>query len=153
MSSTIVTTARRPPHFSSRAVTDGRYKLIWNLTPENMYGIAAVSGIDFGKHNRGSDVPKVYGSWLDSMKTDTHAAALVKRYRFRPEFQLFDLTADRWEMNNLATNPEFGPTVRELKSDITAWMKQQGDDGHLTGEGIRYADTEFYEQDGVGSKN
>ena len=46
------------PHFSSRAVTDGQYKLIWNLTPENMYGVAAISGIDFGKHNKGSGLLK-----------------------------------------------------------------------------------------------
>ena len=95
---------KKGPHFSSRAVTDGQYKLIWNLTPKNMYGIAAVSGIDFGKHNKGSDVPKIYGSWLDSMKEGgAHAAKMIKRYRLRPEYQLFDLNKDRWEMNNVAS--------------------------------------------------
>ena len=134
------------PHFSSRAVTDGQYKLIWNLTPENMYGVAAISGIDFGKHNRGSDVPKVYGSWLDSMQEgDAHAAEMIKRYRVRPEYQLFDLNKDRWEMNNLADNPEHQPRLHQLKAGISAWMKQQGDDGHLTGVGIKYAETEFAE--------
>jgi uncharacterized sulfatase len=134
------------PHFSSRAVTDGQYKLIWNLTPENMYGVAAISGIDFGKHNRGSDVPKVYGSWLDSMEQgDAHAAEMIKRYRVRPEYQLFDLNKDRWEMNNLADNPEQQPRLQQLKAGISAWMTQQGDDGHLTGAGIKYAETEFAE--------
>jgi len=134
------------PHFSSRAVTDGQYKLIWNLTPENMYGVAAISGIDFGKHNRGSDVPKVYGSWLDSMEQgDAHAAQMIKRYRVRPEYQLFDLNKDRWEMNNLADNPEQQPRLQLLKAGISAWMTQQGDDGHLTGAGIKYAETEFAE--------
>ena len=134
------------PHFSSRAVTDGQYKLIWNLTPENMYGVAAISGIDFGKHNRGSDVPKVYGSWLDSMQEgDAHAAEMIKRYRVRPEYQLFDLNKDRWEMNNLADNPEHQPRLHQLKAGISAWMKRQGDDGHLTGVGIKYAETEFAE--------
>ena len=132
------------PHFSSRAVTDGRYKLIWNLTPENMYGVAAISGIDFGKHNRGSDVPKVYGSWLDSIEQgDAHAEKLIKRYRLRPEYQLFDLNKDRWEMNNLGDNPEQQFKLQELKAKISDWMKQQGDDGHLTGEGIKFAETEF----------
>jgi len=134
------------PHFSSRAVTDGQYKLIWNLTPENMYGVAAISGIDFGKHNRGSDVPKIYGSWLDSMQEgDAHAAEMIKRYRVRPEYQLFDLNKDRWEMNNLADNPEHQPRLQQLKAGISAWMKQQGDDGHLTGVGIKYTETEFAE--------
>ena len=135
---------KKGPHYSSRAVTDGQYKLIWNLTPENMYGIAAVSGIDFGKHNRGSDVPKIYGSWLDSMKEgDAHAAKMIKRYRLRPEYELFDLNKDRWEMNNLAGNPELQSKLEQLKASISAWMKQQGDDGHLTGEGIKYAETGF----------
>ena len=111
------------PHFSSRAVTDGQYKLIWNLTPENMYGVAAISGIDFGKHNRGSDVPKVYGSWLDSMQEgDAHAAEMIKRYRVRPEYQLFDLNKDRWEMNNLADNPEHQPRLLLAGGYCVPWM-------------------------------
>jgi arylsulfatase A-like enzyme len=57
--------------------------------------------------------------------------------------QLFDLNADRWEMNNLAKNPEYQSKVQALKAAITAWMKQQGDDGHLKGEGIKYAETAF----------
>jgi hypothetical protein len=46
-------------------------------------------------------------------------------------------------MNNLAENPELKAKLEQLKASISAWMKQQGDDGHLTGEGIKYAETEF----------
>lgn len=74
---------------------------------------------------------------------DKHAESMINRYRLRPEFQLFDLNNDRWEMNNLAEQPEQQAKLNELKAKITAWMKQQGDDGHLTGKGIKYAETEF----------
>jgi hypothetical protein len=33
--------------------------------------------------------------------------------------------------------------LNELKAGISAWMKQQGDDGHLIGEGIKNTKTEF----------
>jgi len=52
---------------------------------------------------------------------------------------------DRWEMNNLADSPEYHSMVRESKTAITAWMKQQGDDGYLEGRGTEYSDTAFAE--------
>ena len=118
--------------FSSRAVTDGRYKLMWNLTPDNLFAVRVINGFDYGYEDTrdpNRHVRMIYRSWLEKAITDPDAETLVQRYRKHPEFQLFDLDADPWEMNNLANNPEYTPQLQKLKAEISAWMKQQGDDG------------------------
>jgi len=37
-------------------------------------------------------------------------------------FELYDLTADPGEMNNLSGNKEFAPIERELKLALQEWM-------------------------------
>ncbi len=133
----------KDPHISLRAATDGRYKLIWNLTPGNMYATKNINGLDYGDVNRGSSATKIYGSWLEAAKSDPQVNALLRRIRYYPEIQLFDLQNDPWELNDLGNNPEHQSKIHELKTAINDWMKQQGDDGHLKGQGIRYADMPF----------
>ena len=123
------------PSFSSRAVTDGRFKLLWNLTPDSLYAVRVINGFDYGYEDTkdpNRHVRMIYKSWLEKAKTDSDAENMVQRYRKHPEFQLFDLEADPWEMNNLAYNPEYAPKLNELKASISRWMKQQGDSGSKT---------------------
>jgi uncharacterized sulfatase len=75
------------------------------------------------------DVRMMYLSWLEKAKGDPAAEQMVQRFRKQPEFQLFDLDADPWELNNLADNPEYAPQLQQLKASISGWMEQQGDKG------------------------
>ncbi|MDA3923213.1 MAG: sulfatase [Kiritimatiellae bacterium] len=121
------------PPFSSRAVTDGRFKLMWNLTPDNLFAVRVINGFDYGyedKKDPNRHVRMMYLSWLKKAKNgDAAAAEAVQRFRKHPEFQLFDLSKDIWERNNLADNPEYASKLEELKASITEWMKHQGDKG------------------------
>lgn len=119
--------ANEGSEFASRAATDGRYKLIWNLTPGNLYAIRTINGFDYGYVDKFEDrhVRKMYLSWLADAGYDRTANNLVQRFRKRPEFQLFDLNKDPAEMNNLADKPEYNPNVEELKLAIQHWMLEQ----------------------------
>jgi len=119
------------PKFASRAVTDGRFKLIWTLTPESLYAVRTINGFDYGYKDKMEDrhVRKMYLSWLEASEEEPKAEALVQRFRKRPEFQLFDLDEDPEEMNNLATNPEYASKIEQLRKEIEAWMAEQGDRG------------------------
>ena len=66
------------PHFSTRAVTDGEYKFIWNLTPENLY-VENITTCDLTGEARKTDFGLIYPSMIDRMKTDKHAKAMVNR--------------------------------------------------------------------------
>lgn len=118
------------PAFSSRAVTDGRFKLIWTLTPENLYAVRTINGFDYFHVDKFEDrhVRKMYLSWLTKAGYDKDARDIVQRFRQRPEFQLFDLNSDPEEMDNLAINPEYESKVAELKASILEWMEEQGDE-------------------------
>ena len=61
----------------------------------------------------------------------------MKRYRWRPAIEFYDITQDPLEWNNLASNPEYASEVQKLRSKLDAWMKEQGDLGQATEEKAR----------------
>ena len=105
-----------------RSIRNDRYKLIWNLAPENRF-----TNIVSEDNNGG-----FFESWRDRAATDAHARALVERYQHRPEFEFYDLQADPNELINLADLPEHEERIGALRTLLEAWMEDQGDEGLAT---------------------
>ena len=61
-------------------------------------------------------------------RTDPEAAAIVKRYHTRPEFELFDLDKDPNELNNLVEKSKYRAKLVELRAELKKWTTAQGDD-------------------------
>ncbi len=107
--------------FPIRSVRIGNYKYIHNLRPDAW-------------HTNHSDLQRKDGagaywdSWDESAKSDEKAAAIVRAYHTRPEFELFDLDKDPYELKNLASNPEYTEKMQELKNELATWTTAQGDD-------------------------
>ncbi len=103
------------PAYPIRAVSNGRYRLIWNLTPEAQYKEKHVEN----------------NAWFISWKAsqDEHAKKMVERWYHRPEFELYDITADPFEMNNLAGGEQYAALQDVLLKELKAWMAQQNDPG------------------------
>lgn len=109
-----------PGHYGIRSVRSRKFKLIHNLTPEVEFTNACTKSPEFQ-------------SWvLKAEAGDEAAAERVRRYQQRPEFELYDLSKDPLEWNNLASDPEYGPVVEELRGELAAWMESQGDLGQAT---------------------
>lgn len=107
--------------FPIRAVRIGKYKYIHNLTP-NAY---------FTNHSdrlRKDGAGAFWDSWDAEAKRDPKAAALIRSYYTRDEFELFDLEADPMEYDNLSRNPEYRDVMARLRGELAAWAKSQGDD-------------------------
>jgi uncharacterized sulfatase len=103
-----------------RSVRNKRYKLILNLNHTAAFRNIAQRGA-------------VWDSWLTAAESgDTNAAALVKRYQWRPAVELYDLEQDPYEMNNRADDPTLADERERLRAQLDAWMKQQGDEGVAT---------------------
>lgn len=121
--------------FPIRSVRIGKYKYIHNLRPD-------------AYHTNHSDLLRNDGrglywvSWDETAKADPKAAAIIKRYYTRPEFELFDLDKDPLELDNLADNPEYRGKLAQLRDELNAWTTAQGDellpqfDPYLTSEPI-----------------
>lgn len=124
--------------FTSRAVAGGQFKLMWNLTPDSLFTVRTINGFDYGYVDKMKDrhVRQLYRSWLEKTDEDSVAKAAVQRYRKHPEFQLYDLKADPWEMTNLAEDSQYEEKLTELKAAIVAWMEQQGDKVGLSAAGF-----------------
>jgi arylsulfatase A-like enzyme len=107
-----------------RAVRTRDWKYIRNLDP----GAQHHTHVDLGK--AATDGRDYWDSWV--RKSDPAAAAIVRRYHTRPAEELYDLTGDPWELKNLAADPAYGDRLKALRTDLDAWMKDQGDKGLAT---------------------
>jgi len=106
-------------HFGIRSIRSPRFKYIWNFTPEVQFRNACTkSGI--------------FQSWREKAANDADAADKVRRYEHRPGEELYDVTKDPYEWNNLADDPEYAEAKDELRTRLLAWMKAMGDQGQQT---------------------
>ena len=113
--------------FPMRSVRTARFKYIRNLRPEFKY----TTHIDRA-HAR--DGRGYFDSWVAAAgQGDELAAAAVARYHRRPAEELYDVVADPHEQTNLAGVAEHEATLRQLRSLVDGWMKEQGDEGRVFG--------------------
>ena len=109
-----------------RSVRTRDWKYIRNLDP------TAEHTTHVDKGNPGADGRAYFDSWVERAKTDPTAAAIVDRYHHRPAEELYDLKADPREQHNLAADPAHAATLAQLRGEVDAWMKAQGDEGLAT---------------------
>ena len=105
-----------------RSVRTARYKYILNLSPEITYTTHIDKATD---HDGGREY---WPSWEAQARTDARAAAIIKRYHERPREELYDIIADPHETKNLVSDPKLASVLAELRAQLAAWRKQQGDD-------------------------
>jgi N-sulfoglucosamine sulfohydrolase len=103
-----------------RSIRTERFKYIRNLLPDHI-------------HSNHSDILRKDGagaywdSWDQAAQSDPHAAEIIEHYFVRPAEELYDLSNDALEQNNLAANSEHAQTLQELSGRLDRWMQQQGD--------------------------
>lgn len=104
--------------YGIRAVTDGDWLFIRNLHPQAKF------------QNMVTHRDPIFASWK-TVDSD-FARSRVERYVKRPAVELFNLKKDPWCLENLAGSPRLAKRKRELSRSLSAWMKEQGDDGDAT---------------------
>ena len=102
-----------PEAYGIRSATDGRYLLIKNLNYESKF----MNGV-----TKRSDI---YQSWKISPNR-------YRQYQERPEFELFNLDEDPWNLSNLAESQSHTQIKERLHQAMTDWMQSQGDQGTKT---------------------
>lgn len=115
------------PPYPIRAVADGRWHYIRNLRPERLY---------FEKHMMGAVRPnwfwetwlKATGPWGQA-PINRRAVELVNRFLRRPPEQLYELSADPYEMTDRIGDLRLADTRNRLANALAQWMLEQGDPG------------------------
>ncbi len=119
-------------YYPMRVVIDGDYKLIWNIAYQLHYPFA-------------SDLWAA-STWqaIHRNKEEYFGYRTVKDYLNRSEFELFNLSEDPNESNNLAYNDKYQETLATMKSKLKSFQKRTKDpwlilwdhDSSLQGSGV-----------------
>lgn len=100
-----------------RSVRNEQYRLIWNLNAAVPFSNACTSS-------------KEFESMLAAGRAgNQQAAEQTDRYLHRPEFELYDVQQDPFNMHNLADQPDLQNVRKEMFAQLQSWMKSQGDAG------------------------
>lgn len=113
------------PPYPIRTITDGRYRYIHNLLPDEMYIEKHLMGVQ----GNGSLNNPYWATWVGSAWANDKTYGLVKRYTHRPAEELYDLEKDPYELKNLIADSGLAPVKRRLSMELRRWMKEQGDPG------------------------
>ena len=111
-----------PTGYAVRSIRAGKWKYIMNLNHKVTFKNALTQ----------NDKENYWASWVRTAKTDPKAARLVKRYLNRPAEELYDLSKDPYELNNLAVREKQAKVKARLKQQLQDWMTSQGDLGQAT---------------------
>jgi len=112
--------------FPQRCIRDSRWKLIFNLMPENRWATHFTKVMDIP--NSHGDV---YATWLERAKTDAVAAKLIETLERHPQWELYDTKTDPHELHNLAAKPEQGERITALRTRLHEWLRHQFDEKAL----------------------
>jgi uncharacterized sulfatase len=113
--------------YPMRSVRTPKWKYILNLHPEFQYA----THINRGGDRDGLDF---FHSWEAAAKSDPRAAETVRRYKERPREELYDLTSDPQEQQNLAAEPRHATQLTELRGKVATFMREQNDQGTVFNE-------------------
>lgn len=97
-----------------RSIRSKRLKLIHNLIPENTFSNIMTSGKWFKQ---------------ELVQEQQQGRKNYTGYLKRPEYELYDIVSDPFEQENIIEQPQYQKELKTLKSQLTAWMRQQGDQG------------------------
>ncbi len=109
-----------------RSIRDQDFHYVMNLKHEVSY---------HEKHLMDETLAKRYDlQWWKAMNDaaeqgDVSAKKLRDKFHDRPAEELYRVDKDPYEMDNLAGQSEYNEVKRRLRTELTRWMKAQGDPG------------------------
>ena len=111
------------PRYPIRSITNGKFRLIRNLLPNELYIEKHLMG--GGRLNN-----PYWATWMgdDPMKKPNSYAS-IKRYMSRPPVQLYNTLEDPYEMKNLAMDDGYAETKAQLTAALDEWMREEADPG------------------------
>ncbi len=111
------------PAYPIRAVSNGTYTYIRNLSPENLYMEKHVMGT-----TRWHDY---WPTWVYEAGDNEHTNFLLNRYQNRPPEELYKLKDDPENFNNLIDTKKLRKVKKRLSNQLDIWMKEQNDPGKI----------------------
>lgn len=108
--------------YTQRAIRSKDFKLVWNPEREVDYYLDVLM-----KPNSSKLFAKAWREWLDKAETDPTARIKIARVLKHPEFELYNVKKDPWELNNLAGSPQYTHKLREMHAKLQTEMEKLKD--------------------------
>ncbi|TWU58227.1 sulfatase family protein [Rubripirellula reticaptiva] len=115
------------PPYPVRTVSNGKYRYIRNLSPDDLYIEKHVMA-----HQNSTQVSRTYWqTWVWDSAASDETYRLVERYQRRPAETLYHTASDPYEMQDLLATDSAGTAEihDELSSELDRWLKSQADPG------------------------
>lgn len=128
--------------YAIRAVRTEKFKYVLNLTPEKRWYSHCTDSDQ-------RDTAVVYRTWVEKAKTDNAAADLIQNLHHRPAEELYDLTADPFELTNLAADPKYQETLAALREDVVTWRESLGDEGETKIALLKHLNSQRKNKNGI----
>lgn len=113
------------PPYPVRSISDGQFRYIRNLTPDEIYIEKHLMGVQ----GNGALNNPYWATWVAHAWNNKATYNLVKRYIHRPAEQLYCTAEDPSELTNLAADPAYAERKQLLSAELDRWMAAQGDPG------------------------
>ena len=113
------------PPYPSRSITDGSFRYIRNLTPDEMFIEKHLMGLK----GEGTLNNPYWGTWVFESQENPDIYRLIKRYVMRPPEELYHTSSDPYELTNLIGIQKYQSVLENLRSQLDAWQTSQGDPG------------------------
>ncbi len=112
-----------------RSIRDRQFSLIYNPNHESITSNVSLSQAlkMIQEQNAGSKSLNLAASWVPRAKKDNRAKTLVHKLHHRPEYELYDLSKDPYELENKADDPSHKKTLARLKKALHAKLAKLGD--------------------------
>ena len=113
-------------HDAMRTIRSKDHKLILNLMPERPY-------CQFS-HYKESAYPALAEMNILNLEGKLNKAQSLFMASKKPEIELFDLSKDPHEINNLADDPAYASVKKELFAELNTWRKEVIKDQGILGD-------------------
>ena len=113
------------PPYPVRTISDGTYRYVRNLLPENLYIEKHLMGVQGdGRLNN-----PYWHTWIGESWNSPRTYELVQRYTRRPAQALYRTASDPYELENLVGEEGTDAIMKTLSDELDRWLVSQGDPG------------------------
>ena len=120
-----------------RVIRNKDFSLIYNPNHTSLTSNVTLTEVMIKMHNAPASKMKEgapAASWLEQKGKSDKADALINKLNKRPEFELYSLKNDPYEMKNEIDNPEYKMIAEQMKKALMARLNDLGDSDPISTE-------------------
>ena len=110
-----------------RVIRNKSYALYYNPNYKSITSNTTLTGALAMLNGNETKKKDIGTSWVALSRKDPRAKALVHKLHHRPEYELYDLKKDPYELKNEIDNPEYREVVEKLKQQLMQKLNELGD--------------------------